>query len=157
VAKENLTPLQSKLPPFKGLMYPRNKVLDHPAGPDLLQYALDGCPVNCGDNWTLEQLEAAILNGAHASANIPEAAEACEKEAHQRVKAGSCRLVNWIDIKDNFPTNLKISPLAAVPHKSRKDPIILDLSFQLLVNGRRLESVNDSSDKSWQNRKPCLN
>jgi hypothetical protein len=25
--------------------------------------------------------------------------------------------------------------------------MILDLSFQLLVNGRRLETVNDSSDK----------
>jgi hypothetical protein len=44
--------------------------------------------------------------------------------------------------------NLKISPLAAVPHKSRKYRMILDLSFQLLVNGRRLESVNDSSNKT---------
>jgi hypothetical protein len=129
-------------------MYPQNEVLNHPAGPDLLQYALDGCPVDCGDDWTLEQLEAAILNGAHASANIPEAAAACKKEALERVKEGSCRLVNWIDIKDNFPPNLKISRLAAVPHKSRKYRMILDLSFQLLVNGRRLESVNDSSDKS---------
>jgi hypothetical protein len=57
-------------------MYPCNEVLDHPAGPHLLQYALDGCPVNCGDDWTLEQLEAAIRNGAHASTNVPEAAEA---------------------------------------------------------------------------------
>jgi hypothetical protein len=63
-------------------------------------------------------------------------------------KEGYCRLVNWIDTKDNFPTNLKISPLAAAPHKSRKYRMILDLSFQLLVNGRRLESINDSSDKS---------
>jgi hypothetical protein len=70
-----------------------------------------------------------------------------QKEALKRVKEGSCRLVNWIDIKDNFPTNLKISPLAAVPHKYRKYRMILNLSFQLLVNGRCLESVNDSSDK----------
>jgi len=129
-------------------MYPRNEILDHPAGPILLQYALDGCPVDCGDDWTLEQLEAAIRNGAHASANIPEAAEACKKEALERVNEGSCRLVNWDDIKHKFPKNLKISPLAAVPHKSRKYRMILDLSFQLLVNGKRLESVNDSSDKS---------
>jgi hypothetical protein len=61
-------------------MYPRNEVLNHPAGPDLLQYALDGCPVGCGDDWTLEQLEAAILNGAHASTNIPEAAAACKRK-----------------------------------------------------------------------------
>jgi hypothetical protein len=81
VARADLTPLQSKLPAFKGLMYPRNEVLTHPAGPGLLQYAFDGCPVDCGDDWTLEQLEAAIINGAHASANIPEAAAACKKEA----------------------------------------------------------------------------
>jgi hypothetical protein len=71
-------------------MYPRDEVLNHPAGPDLLQYALDGCPDDCGDDWTLEQPEAAILNGAHASANIPEAAAACKKEALERVKEGSC-------------------------------------------------------------------
>jgi hypothetical protein len=99
-------------------MYPRNEVLNHPVGPHLLQYALDGCPVDCGDDWTLEQLEAAIRNGAHASANVPEASEACKKEALERVKEGLCRLVNWDDIKNNFPKNLKVSPLAAVPHKS---------------------------------------
>jgi hypothetical protein len=85
VARADLTPLQSKLPSFKGLIYPRNESLIHPAGPDLLQYALDGCPVDCGDDWTLEQLEAAILNGSQASANIPEAAAACKKEALERV------------------------------------------------------------------------
>jgi hypothetical protein len=129
-------------------MYPRNEVLNHPAGPHLLQYALDGCPADCGDDWTLEQLEAAIRNGAHTSANVPEAAEACKKEALERVKEGLCHLVNWDDNKNNFPKNLKISPLAAVPHKSRAYQMILDLSFQLLVNGNKLDSVNDSSDKS---------
>jgi hypothetical protein len=148
INSNEFTPAQSKLPPFKGLMYPRNEVLNHPAGPDLLQYALEGCPVDCGDDWTLEQLEAAIRNGAHASANVPEAAAACKKEALERVNEGSCRLVNWDDIKDDFPSNLKISPLAAVPHKSRIYRMILDLSFQLLVNGKRLESVNSASDKS---------
>jgi hypothetical protein len=93
-------------------------------------------------------LEAAIWSGAHASANVPEAAKACKKEALKRVKEGMCRLVNWDDIKNNFPKNLKISPLAAVPHKSRVYRIIVDLSFQLLVNGNKLDSVNDSSDKS---------
>ena len=84
------TPTQSKLPKFKGLMFPRQEVLHHPAGPELLQYALDGCPVDCGDDWTLEHLEAAIKNGAHSSANIPEAAAACKKEALERVNEGSC-------------------------------------------------------------------
>jgi hypothetical protein len=133
---------------FKGLMYPCNEVLDHPAGPHLLQYALDGCPVDCGNNWNLEQLEAAIPNRAHASANVPEAAAACKNKALERVKEGLCRLVNWDDMKHDFPKNLKISPLAVVPHKSRVYQMILDLSFQLLVNSKKLNSVNNSSDKS---------
>jgi len=129
-------------------MFPRNDVLDHPAGPDLLRYALNGCPVDCGTDWSYEQLEAAIKNGAHASANETEAASACRKEAIERVKEGCCRLVYWDEIKNNIPRKLKISPIAAIPHKSRKFRMILDLSFKLLLNGKRLESVNESSDKS---------
>ena len=129
-------------------MYPRNEVLNHPAGPDLLHYALNGCPVDCGKDWSYEQLEPAIEKGAHSSANDDEAATACRKEAMERVAEGCCRLVAWDDIKNNVPRNLKISPIAAIPHKSRKFRMILDLSFKLLLNGRSLESVNEASDKS---------
>jgi hypothetical protein len=97
-----LTPSQSKLQyqlnALKGLMFPRNNVLDHPAGPDLLQYALNWCPVDCGSNWSYEQLLAAITNGPHASVNMDEAATACRKEAIDRVAEGCCRLVYWDDI-----------------------------------------------------------
>jgi hypothetical protein len=65
-----------------------------------------------------------------------------------RVAEGCCRLVYWDDIKDNLPPKLKISPIAAIPHKSRKFRMILDLSFKLLLNGKRLESVNEASDKA---------
>jgi hypothetical protein len=110
-------------------MNPRNEVLDHSAGPHLLQYALDGCSVDCGDDWTLEQLEAAIRNRAHASTNVPEAAEACKKEALERVKEGMCRLVNWDGIKNNFPKkseNITVScsttQILCVPNDTR--PIV---------------------------------
>jgi hypothetical protein len=89
-----LTPSQSKLhsqlKSLRGLIFLRNDVLDHPAGPDLLQYALNRCPVDCGSNWSYEQLLAAITNGPHASANDDEAATACRKEAMDRVAAGCC-------------------------------------------------------------------
>ena len=142
------TPTQSKYPVFKGLMLPRHEVLTHPAGPDLLKYAIDGCPVDCGIQWTREQIEAAIAKGAHASAEAPGAAEACRKEALERVADGSCRLINWVDICDNIPPNLKVSPIAAVPHKSRKFRMILDLSYQVKINGKKLQSVNETSDKT---------
>jgi hypothetical protein len=150
-----LTPSQSKLHSqlklLRGLIFPRNDVLDHPAGPDLLQYALNGCPVDCGSSWSYEQLLAAITNGPHASANKDEAATACRKESMDRIAEGCCRLVYWDDIKDNLPPNLKILPIAAIPHKSQKSQkfrMILNLSFKLLLNGKRLESVNEASDKA---------
>jgi hypothetical protein len=128
-------------------LFPRNDVLDYPGGPDLLHYVLNGCPVDCGSNWSYEQLLAAITNGPHASVNDEEAATSCRKEVMDRVAEGCYRLVYWDNIKDNLPPNLKISPIAAIPHKSRKFRMILDLSFKLLLNGKRLESVNEASDK----------
>jgi hypothetical protein len=100
-------------------MLPSHEVLTNPAGPDLLRYATDGCPVDCGKSWSRQRIEAAIAKGAHASAEAPGAADACQAEALERVAAGSCRLINWIDIRDDIPPNLKVSPIAAVPHKSR--------------------------------------
>lgn len=129
-------------------MLPRHEVLTHPAGPDLLRYAVDGCPVDCGEQWSRERIEAAIEKGAHASAEAPGAAEACRKEALERVADGCCRLVTWDKIKHDIPPNLKVSPIAAVPHKSRIYRMILDLSFQITLNGKKLQSVNETSDKS---------
>jgi hypothetical protein len=147
-----LTPSQSNLhSPLKSLqdlMFPKNDVLDHLAGRDLLQCALNGCPVDCGSNWSYKQLLAAITNGPHASANMDEAVTACRKEAMDRVAEGCCGLVYWDDIKDNIPPNLKILPIAAIPHKSREFRMILNLSFKLLLNGKRVETVNEASDKA---------
>jgi len=42
----------------------------------------------------------------------------CE-EVLEKVEQGSARVVKWTDICDELHPNLKISPLAAVPHKSR--------------------------------------
>jgi hypothetical protein len=109
-------------------MFPRNDVLDHLAGPD----------------WSYEQLLAAITNGPHFS----EAATACRKEAMDQVAEGCYSLVYWDNIKDNLPPNLEIPPIAAIPHEPQKFRMILDLSFKLLLNGKRLESVNEASDKA---------
>ena len=114
----------------------------------LLEYAYAGCPVDCGPDWTKDQLEAAITRGSHPSAKVPEAAQACHDEAMQRVLDGCCRLVPWKQIRDNPPHNLKISPIAAIPHKSRKFRMILDLAFRLKVNNERITSVNEASDKT---------
>jgi hypothetical protein len=58
-------------------------------------------------------------------------------------------LVLWDSIKDNPPKELKISPIAAIPHKSKDFRSILDLSFRLrLKNGGVQTSVNDTTEKT---------
>ena len=101
-------------------MHPRHKALRHPAAEELLQYASTGCPLDCGQDWTLAQMEAAILKGPHKSAESPDARSALRTEALERIAEGSCRIVKWKDIKDNPPPQLKISPIAAIEHKSRR-------------------------------------
>ena len=66
--------------------------------------------------------------------------EAREKEAQEFVK-----IYRWDDLKKNLPRALKLSPLAMIPHKSRKYKTILDLSYQLMVAGYMLPSVNDAT------------
>lgn len=59
---------------------------------------------------------------------------------------GQCKVVLWDDIKDSLPEQLKVSPLAMIPHKSRKFRAILDLSFRLrLKNGDVVPSVNEGT------------
>jgi len=118
---------------FKGRMRPNPCIRHHPAYETLLEYATDGCPVDCGETWSRIQLEAAIDRGNHASAQDPQAAKCLREEALEKVAQGSARIVKWTDICDEPHPNLKISPLAAVPHKSRIYRAILDLSFQLRV------------------------
>ena len=132
---------------FRGLMRPRGDALMHPAGPILLEYATKGCPVDCSPAWPRERIEKAVEQGPSKSAKNPKAAKACREEALQKVKEGHCILVKWNDIKNNLPKNLKISPIAAIPQKSRKYRMILNLAYRMRIRREKLKSVNDSTNK----------
>ncbi len=132
---------------FQGRMRPHPSISHHPAYETLLEYATDGCPVDCGDSWTMAMLEAAIARGNHSSAQTPEAVCCLRDEALEKVQQGYARIVKWDDIRDKHHPNLKISPLAAVPHKSRTYRAILDLSFQLRVGNIKLPSVNSETKR----------
>jgi hypothetical protein len=57
--------------------------------------------------------------------------------------------VQWEDIKENPPKELKISPISATPHKLKSYQSILDLSFWLhLKSGRVLLAVNNNMEKT---------
>ena len=138
----------------RGGMCPSNMALNHPAGPTLQEYATTGCPVEAGRQWTREEIELAIEQGPHdmdESAAAQFAAEAIDKE-----KKGLVRIVPWSELKNMpdhlFPKELKVSPIFAVTHKSRKWRAILDLAFTLRVFEREVQAVNDSSTKTAPRR-----
>jgi len=141
-----LTPIQSKYTKNpRPCMKPDNSIQHHPAFDTLMSYATAGCPVECGPPWTKEHITAAIMRGPHISAKSPEAATSIRAETLKKVAQGYARIIKWDDIKHNPPKNLKISPVAAVPHKSRLFRTILDLSSKLRCNGQRLASVNENT------------
>ena len=131
---------------YTGLMAPSGDAMAHPAADMLLDFAMNGCPVDTGPKWTRDMLDAALSKGAHPSAMEPVASAQLRAESLEKADQGFCRLVLWDDIKQNPPTNLKISPIAAVPHKSRGFRMILDLSHGVSIDGERLPSVNEATN-----------
>lgn len=144
--------LPDDLPPptvHRNQMCPSGLAMHHPAATTLLQYATGGCPTNTGDPWTKEQMQAAIDRGPHISALVPEAAHQLDMEVQDKVKKGQAKLVKWADIKHDPPRNLKISPVAMVPHKSRPYRAILDLSYSIMLSPiEEIPSVNSTSEKT---------
>ena len=134
---------------YRGGMCPQGLALHHPAAAVLKEWAMYGCPAMTGSDWTMAEMGAAILRGPHESALSPEAIEHFATEVAEKVASGQARIVNWDDIKLNPPRQLKISPIAAIPHKSKAFRSILDLSFRLrLTDGGVVMAVNDTSTKT---------
>ena len=69
-------------------------------------------------------------------------------EAQEKAAQGFATIVRWDGIKHNPPSNLKFSPLAMIPHKSKKYRAILDLSFALKVAGWDITSVNEATKET---------
>jgi hypothetical protein len=87
--------------------------------------------------------------GPHHSALSDEAIAHFKAEVDKKVRIGQAKLVTWDSIKDNPPPELKISPIAAIPHKSKQFRSILDMSFHLrLARGEVIPSVNSTTVKT---------
>eukprot|EP00957_Ditylum_brightwellii_P075327 5723865-Ditylum_brightwellii.AAC.1 len=50
---------------YNGLMWPHTFATRHPAAPLLELCAIEGCPVDCGTDWTQEHIEASVRHGPH--------------------------------------------------------------------------------------------
>jgi len=123
----------------RGEMCPSGLALCHPAADLLHEWATYGCPTNTGTPWTAEQMQAVVDSEAIAH---------FKAEVNDKVKSGQAKLVLWDSIKDNPPAELKISLIAAIPHKSKQFCSILDLSFNLLLKqGGIILLVNSTTTK----------
>jgi hypothetical protein len=132
---------------IRGLVFPRWRAMDHPAAPLLREYAKLGCPVDVGRDWTVSELEAAVARGPHVSALEDDAIAQIQVEAREKEAQGFAKIYLWEDLKKKLPEALKLSPLAMIPHKSRKYRAILDLSFALRLDGYNLPSVNEATKR----------
>jgi hypothetical protein len=147
--RDTVLPPSTPLPErWRGEMCPSGIATSHPAGELLKEWALVGCPAQTGHPWTKSEIWEAVERGPHRSALSEEVLEHFTAESVEKVNAGQARIVEWDWIKENPPTQLKISPIAAIPHNSRGLRSILDLSFSLrLKNGGILHLVNDTTTK----------
>ena len=103
-----------------GLMCPQPPyATEHDAIPLLKGYAQNGCPVDCGEDWSLEQIILLLKRGPHRSANCKKAVRQLRQETADKVLHKYARVVKWGDIKENMPKKLKLSPVAMIPHKSK--------------------------------------
>jgi hypothetical protein len=71
----------------------------------------------------------AAEQGPHRSATSQDAIEHFAAEIKEKLRTKQARVVAWDNIKDDPPPQLKVSPIAAIPHKSKAYRSILDLSF----------------------------
>ncbi len=117
-------------------MCPSGHALEHPAAPLLSKWAQLGCPTMAGQPWTKEEIWEVVARGPHQLALSQEAIEHFTIKAEEKVCTKQAKIVDWDSIKDNPPKELTISPIAAIPHKSKAYRSIFDLSFCLQLKKR---------------------
>ena len=145
------TPIGNAARKYSSLLQPSPLATNcHPFGPVLKDWQ-HGVSVDCGPDWTPENISVAIQRGPHRSALTPEALTVFDEDISYQVAAGFCEVITLDELRARNPPNLKISPVALVPQLNRRGRIILDLSFPVRQNaGRKMgpilqESVNSTS------------
>ena len=88
-----------------------------------------------------------LKKGPHQSSKKRDAVIQLRKETIENISNGYAQTVKWGDIKNDIPPKLKISPVAMIPHKSKKYRCILDLSFTLHHKGIAFSPVNETTVK----------
>jgi hypothetical protein len=71
--------------------------------------------VDCGPNCAWDVIEAAVARGPHPTACTAKAIALFKEDIEYQQLAGFCKVILWKDLQRLHPSNLKISPVAAVP------------------------------------------
>jgi hypothetical protein len=130
-------------------MHPKGLTLYHPAASLLKEYTKFGCPTQSSKPWTKAEMWELVAQGPHWSTLLSEAIKYFWLKSIAKVVAKQAILVQWDGIKENPPLQVEISPIAAIPHKSKAFFSILDLLFTLhLSDGSKLPSVHDTTIKT---------
>ena len=91
----------------------------HPAYERLQKYVTGGFFVKTGQNWNGEEIYASAIRVPHKSALAEEAIAHFAAEAKEKVASNQARLVRYEKIKGKFLTQMKVSLIAAITHKSK--------------------------------------
>eukprot|EP00957_Ditylum_brightwellii_P039153 2961187-Ditylum_brightwellii.AAC.1 len=83
--------------------------------------------MDCGPSWSREHIIKAIRHGPPKSACSKEAIATLHEETTEKIRNGFAQVVNYGNIKNNLPRNIKVSPVAYIPHKNKSFRVILDL------------------------------
>ena len=98
-------------------MCPSGLAVHCPAYETKQKYATGGRPVKTGRNWNKEEIHAAVIMGPHESALSEEVIAHFSAEAKEKVAPNQARMVCYKKFKGDFPKNMKVSPIAEIPHK----------------------------------------
>ena len=76
----------------------------------------------------------------------PDAMRAFREEVASKVEKNQAKIITWDDVKHDPPKELKLSPMAQIPHKSRAYRTLLDLSHEVMKEGQVIApSVNSTT------------
>ena len=81
----------------------------HPFMKTLVEW-VTGVPVDCGEPWTWEAIQLAVIRRPHSSALTPEARALIADNIAYQVQAGFSEIMDWDTVKLLAPKNLKVSP-----------------------------------------------
>ena len=87
-------------------MIPSGETLVHPSASRLVEYAMDGCPADCGEDWELSHIREAVRKGTHVSALHPVARKVLREETMEKVKEGFAKIVKFGDLLRDMPKKL---------------------------------------------------